>query len=71
MREDAILALEHVVVLVEGVPVLHVVVGPVRSGQVAVLSDAKLSVANLFISQPGHNDLRVPVSVTSDDVVVH
>ena len=69
--ENTVLALEDVPVLVESSPVVRIVVGPVRAGQVAVLRDTELAIADLFIRQPGNDHLRVRVGIARDDVVVH
>ena len=49
MREDAILPLESVVVLVPSLPVVRVVVQAGWPSQIAVLCDAQLTVANSLI----------------------
>lgn len=71
VSKDAILALKHVLILLPGRPVVWVVVGLVRPGQVAKLSNTELPVAHLLIRQAGNDHLRVGVVLSGDDVVVH
>ena len=57
MREDAVLPLEHVIVLVPGFAVVRVAIDGVRTGQITNLSDAQLPIADLLIEQSRHDAL--------------
>ena len=71
MGENAVLALEDGLVLSPGTAIVRVGVRPVWAGQVAVLCDTELPIADLFVRQAGNDDLRVGVMLTRNDVVVH
>lgn len=70
MSKDAILTLEDVVGFVPCGHVVTVPVDGVGASQVTVLSDALLTVADLFIEQTRHNVLRVDVRLSSNNIVL-
>ena len=57
MREDSVLPLEHVVVLVPGFAVVRVAIDGVRAGKITNLCDAQLPITNLLIKQSRHDAL--------------
>ena len=69
VSKDAVLALENAGILVKGCSIVQVMVGSVGPGQIPMLSDAKLPVADLFVRQSWYNDLRVRIVISRDNVV--